>query len=253
MSNSVKERISDDLKRAKAEGSLRTERIRDIVRAAVSQAVDELKAGSGEVRVIAKDAIAAVMENLGGKTEDTKEYISASVEGTIEGIQESKREAITSAQVTVDRLQAQIVDEEEQLESDVDSALVAIETENGHESNGFKSLVDDAVRSIRERKGFAYLEQQYVKLKEQLEQLDNKLAARYGGNYDQVKQRLEKAKTWYDAERVKLETGETDRVQKTQARLENSFSEAGTSLAHQEQRVKRRVKEFLQTTLNKLQ
>lgn len=253
MANQVKERISDDLNKAMSEGSLRSERIREIVRAAVSQTIDELKAGSAEIRVIAKDAIASVMDTLSEKSQDNKEYVAASIEGTIAGIEDAKRGIINTAQETVDQLQSEIINEEAQLESDVNEALVAIETSDEQDKPGFQVLIQDAIRMIRDRKEFAYLEQQYVNLKAQFERLDAKLADRYGDNYDQVKQRLETAKTWYDAEKERLELGGTDRVQRTQTALEQSLSGAGVSIAHQEQRIKERLRRFLQMALDKLQ
>jgi hypothetical protein len=256
MSNSVKERISTDLKKARAEGGLRAERIRDIVKHAVSQAIDEIKAGSSEIRVIVKDAITATIENTDPKPEEMEEHVSASIEGAIEGVHDSKREVITAAQTAIDEMQAQLVEEEQQLESDIDSALVAIETSNEHPSSDFKSVLRSAIHNIRERQGFAFLEQQYVRLREQLDILDSRLAERYGDNYAQVKQRLETAKsnaqTWYDQNRSRVEAGEPNPVERKQVEFERKFSQAGTTIAHKEREIKQRVKEFLQTALNKL-
>lgn len=256
MSNSVKERISTDLKKARAEGGLRAERIRDIVKHAVSEAIDEIKAGSSEIRLIVKDAITTAIEHTDPKTNDAQEQVSASIEGAIEGVHDSKREVITAAQAAISEMQAQLVEEEQQLESEIDGALVAVETSQEQTSTDFRSLINSAIRNIRERKGFAFLEQQYIRLREQLEILDDRLAERYGDNYAQVKQRLEttrsNAQTWYDQNRSRVEAGEPNPVERKQVEFEHKFSQAGTTIAHKEREIKQRVKEFLQTALNKL-
>lgn len=76
MSESMKERIAADLQKAKAEGGERAARIGGIIRQAAAQTVTEFKQGSTEVRAIAKDALASVVENLSEKTEPGTEASS---------------------------------------------------------------------------------------------------------------------------------------------------------------------------------
>lgn len=251
--STVKERISEDLQKAKAEGSLRAGRIRDIVKSAVAQAVNELKLGSGEIGTIVKDAIGTVAEQTGNSSVEAQENIAASVEGAIEGVTESTRESIDVAHETVDQLQAEIAVEEQQLASDVDNALNALESNTDEATASFKSIIDSAIQAIRDREGFSFLERQYVRLKEQLAVLDAKLADRYGDNYDQVKQRLENAKDWYEETRIKAEAhNEPMPVDQKRAELEAKASEAGATIAQKEHQIKQRVKTYLQSALNKL-
>jgi hypothetical protein len=63
MSNPLKTQITEDLQKAKEEGKLRSERIREIVKSAVYQASSEVKEGSGEIRVLVKEAVSIVIEN----------------------------------------------------------------------------------------------------------------------------------------------------------------------------------------------
>ncbi len=67
MPNNIKEQIQTDLQQVKETGQLRTERIREIVKAAVFQVASEFKAGSTEIRTLVKDAVSAVVENLQDK------------------------------------------------------------------------------------------------------------------------------------------------------------------------------------------
>lgn len=64
MSESVKERVSADLQKAKSEGKMRVERIQDIVRDAFSQALGEVKEGSSEIRVIAQETLSETFKRI---------------------------------------------------------------------------------------------------------------------------------------------------------------------------------------------
>lgn len=64
MPNPIKEQITTDIEQAKEAGQLRAGRIREIVQSAASQVASEFKEGSNEIRLIVKDAVSAVMENL---------------------------------------------------------------------------------------------------------------------------------------------------------------------------------------------
>lgn len=63
MSDSIKERITADLQKAKTTGGARVSRIREIIQIAASEALAEFKAGSGEIRTIAKDSLSTVVSS----------------------------------------------------------------------------------------------------------------------------------------------------------------------------------------------
>lgn len=249
MTSPVKERITTDLEKAKAEGNLRTERIREIVKVAVAQAVAEIKAGSGEIRFIARDALAAVIGLLKEKGYESKEAVSASVEGVVEGITASRQATIAHAQSQLDQLQSQIDDHEQILESDVHSALVELETTAQGTSRETQSWVESAAKSIRDSQQFAVVREQYARLQTQLNRLDTQLTERYGDRYEDVKhqleQYLESVKTWYDQTKAKVEAGAPDPVQAAKMDLEDRLAEAGTAVARKEQEVKQHLKSFL--------
>lgn len=244
MTNSVKERISNDLQRAKSEGSLRTDRIRQIVKAAIEQAVAELKEGSVEIRTVAQDAFAAVLENVQDQGQKTKDDLQASVEGIIEGVSASRRDAIAETQTQIQELQTQIDKQEQQLESDVSGALVQIESTGQQSSSAIKDALNEILNRLRDREEFSTMKSQYARLKAQLAILDANLAARYGERYDDVKQHLETAKTWYASAKTEAEREGIDKVQKTQVEVEAKMSELGGAIARKEARVKELLKEL---------
>lgn len=253
MSNSVKERITTDLQQVKEKGTVRAERIREIVKTAVSEAMIEFKEGSGEIRQIVRDAVSAVIENLKEQDRDrpqAQEEVNASIEGAIEGVSNSTYEKIAQTQSEIERLQTQIDRQQETLESEVDSALVAIEETEKESSPNFKELIEAVVAAFKERH-FAQLQEQYIKLKEQLAKLDATLANRYGDRYEEVKQRLENAKNWYETTKAKTEAGEPNPVEQKRADFDAKAEQAGAAAAKMERVVKEKVKTFFQSNPDK--
>jgi len=248
--NSVKEQITADLEKAKAEGTLRTERIREIVKEAVSQAVAELKEGASEIRWVAKDAISTVISNLGEKGRESKEEITASIEGVIEGITHRQQEAIAQSQARLEQLQAEVQAQEQQLETEIteiNGALVEIETTEPESPKNLRSIIENAVNAVKERKEIALLQQQYDRVKIQLVVLDERLTTRYGDRYEEVKQQLENAQVWYESKKAEVEAGAPDPVQQKQVEIEGNASKAGSVVARKEREVKQQLKELWQT------
>lgn len=239
MSTVIKERITSDLKKAKDEGGLRAERIREIVKSAVVQAIGEVKEGSVEVRTVARDAIAAVIDLVKERGHEAKAEVAASVEGVIDGIRASREQEIAKTQAHVDHLQTQIDVQAQQLEADVDSALVAIEIEARESPSEFRTLLENLVGTIRESKQFLVLKEQYARLQSQLVKLDENLAERYGDRYGYVKQQLEKywesATVWYEKNKAEVAAGKPDPVQKAHMDLGAKMAEAGAVVAKKEQ------------------
>jgi hypothetical protein len=248
MSDVVKEKIAAEFKKAKEEGSLRTDRIREIVKVAVAEAVGEVKAGSAEIRGIAGSAIAAVIDLLKEKGGEVKAEVNASIEGVIDGIQASRQDGITQTQRQVDHLQSELDSQQQILDAEIDGALVTIETvarESEASSSVLQSLFEAAVQKIRASQQFAAAQEQYVKAREQLVALDAKLTERYGDRYQHVKHQLEKylevAKVWYE----KAKTEIPDPVQKMHIELGAKMAEAGAAAARKEQAAKDRLKDIL--------
>lgn len=81
MSESVKERVTADLQKAKSEGKIRAERIQEIVQDAFSQALSEVKEGSGEIRVIAKETLSEMFKRI-SETRQKREITADQADST---------------------------------------------------------------------------------------------------------------------------------------------------------------------------
>lgn len=78
MTNDIKTQLQTDFQNAKVQGSTRAARIRDILRSAASQTIDEVKQGSGEIREIATGRFSTVIDTLDeGETNPSSETHSA--------------------------------------------------------------------------------------------------------------------------------------------------------------------------------
>jgi hypothetical protein len=74
MTNDIKTQLQIDFQNAKLQGSTRVARIRDILRSAASQTMDEVKQGSGEIREIATGRFSTVIDTLDeGETNPSSE------------------------------------------------------------------------------------------------------------------------------------------------------------------------------------
>jgi hypothetical protein len=251
MSNSIKETIAVELQKLKMEGSVRAERIREIVRDAVSQAVVELKGGSGEIRTIVKDAVNTVAETVGEKGKAAKDDLTASIEGALDGVGRLKQEAIAKAQTQVQQLQIQIQQDEQALDAEIDGALIDIEATEVDDPATLESLAQTIASAVRERR-FGRLQQQYEALVAQLTALDTRLADQYGDRYAQMKQQLEAAKAWYTEAKAKADNIPETSVDRKQAEFADKAASAGSATARKEQQLRQQVKELLQNAIAKL-
>jgi hypothetical protein len=244
MSNPVKEKISTNLQKAKGEGRLRAENIREIVKDAVSQTTTELKAGTGEIGVMVKDAIASVIANIRENGKETTEKITASIEGAIEGSTFQRQQAIAQQRSKLLKLQEQIDEQQQQLDREISGALIDIKSSDDIDDDS--EAINSAVTKVQERQEFGILQEQYLKLKSQLASLDQKLAARYGDRYEEVKQQLENAKTWYSQKKTEAEASGTIPLLQKQTEVENNLGDFGSIVARKEQEVKQHLQEFWQ-------
>lgn len=243
MSNPIKTQITEDLQKAKEEGKVRSERIREIVKSAVSQATSELKEGSGEIRLIIKEAVATVIDNFKEKGEEMKEEVTASIEGAIEGFSSSRRQSIAKTQAEVKQLQAQIDTEETELQNQIDHALIEIEATGKEASPSIKTSIEAAINSLKDTEEAALMRKRYAQLQTQLAILQANLAARYGERGEEVKKHLDDAKTWYGRAHIQAEST-AEQVKDKSAEFEIKIGEAGTALAKNEKRVKQLLKEL---------
>lgn len=244
MANSIKDRLVSDLEKAKSEGNLRTSRIREIVKEAVSQAALEVKAGMVELRGVARDAMSAVIEVVGSQSKAVGEDIAASVEGVVEGISHAQATAIARTEAEIEHLQTQLDNQTQEMAETVSGALVEIESVGQETQESLRDRILSAIRGLQDREELSNLRQQYARLRAQIALLDAKLAARYGDRYAEVKRQMENAKEWYEQEKTKVEASGTDPVATRQVELERKAGEIGVAIARKEQQIKESLKEL---------
>jgi phage host-nuclease inhibitor protein Gam len=235
----IKERITQDLGQVKEKGGARTQKIREIVKAAVGDAVSEIKDGSVEIRTIAQDAVTAVMEHFQSKGNDAKNEVMAAMEGVVSGVS-SKQDNTTN----------QPMDEKQVLDA-VDGALVAVEKNQQKTPFSFMSIILGLFNILRKR--FAKnLQKESVFLQELLGKWDVKLTEKHGDRYTQVKQRWETAQASYNETKTKIANGETSPVNQYQTEVQDKAAKAGATVAQTEVVIRKQLKTLLETTASKL-
>ncbi|QLE56988.1 histidine kinase [Nostoc sp. TCL26-01] len=247
MTNNIKQQIQTDIQQAKATGQLRSERIREIVKAAVAQVTSELQEGSSEIRAIVKDAVTTVIENIQDKSTEIKEDITASIEGAIEGANTKRHAAIVQTQSELQRLQAQLDSEEDKFQQDVDGILAEISETSQEKTAHTKTAIDSAIESIKNSEEASLLKKRYAQLQAQLSIVRANLAARYGGRSEEVKHYLDEAQNWYNQARPQAEAVAAQ-VEQKRSQLEYKLGEAGTAVAKKERQIKQTLRELLLAT-----
>lgn len=243
MEESRKDKIVTNLKQARETGELKTDKIREIVRTAMSEAVSEVKEGRSEISNLIKDAVSAVAEIFQDKKGEIKEEVTASIEGAIEGISNARKEAITKTQSEIQTLQVKVENEEEQLQQQIEGALDDLQAKTQDESASVKDAIASAVVTIKNSEEVALLQKRYAQLKAQLAIVQANLAGRYGESYGNVNQYLEEAKTWYERAKENPEVF-TGKVEEKQQEFEQKLGETGSAVARKERQVKQLLREL---------
>ncbi len=241
--SSRKEKIIADLQQAKHAGELTAERIRETVKTAISQGLEEAKASKTEITAYVQDAITAVVEISKETGGELKDNISASLEGAIAAISNSRRQEISKSQSRIQDLQTKIESEEQQLQQQISSVLKDIRDKGIEQSVKVKEAIESAVDNFKDTEEAALLQKRYAQLKAQLAVLRANLASRYGEHYDEVKQHLEEAKNWYEKAKEDPEIF-TDKVAQKRAEFENKLGAAGNAIAKKEKQVKQLLQEL---------
>jgi metal-responsive CopG/Arc/MetJ family transcriptional regulator len=243
MTVTSKNRIKDALEQAKQQGQLRSEKIKEIVRNAVSESILEVKEGRKDIAALVQNAVAALLETVREEGGEIKEEIAATLEGAVEGVSSARRQLLSKERSEIKQLQSQIDLEEAELQQEIDGALVEVKTVESNRSEKVKEAIESAIDNIRNSEEVALLQKRYAQLKAQLAIIDANLAERYGDRYDEVKHYLDEAKTWYDRAQENPEEF-TDRVDRKRVEFESQLSEAGSAVARGERQLKQRLKEL---------
>jgi hypothetical protein len=243
MSNSDKNRIIAALEKAKQEGQLRVEKIREIVKNAVSQSLLEEKEGRAEISSLMQDAVNATLETFQDKSGEIREEITATIEGAIEGIKSIRRQEIAGDREKIQQLEVKLDSDREQLQQEIDGALVKLKETQQERSEKVKAAVEEAINTVLNSEEVALLQKRYAQLKAQLAVVQANLAERYGDRYEEVKHYLDDAKTWYEKAKNDPEVF-TDRVDRQRIEFEQKLGEAGVAIAQKEKQLKHILQEL---------
>lgn len=241
MTNNIKEQIQADLQQAKETGQLRAERIREIVKSAVSQLGSELKEGSVELRTLVKDAIGAVVESLQEKGGEVKNEVTASIEGALDAVKSKRASAIAKTEADVKQLQAKLDEEEEKAQEEVAIILSEIQATSQEKSAQTKSAIEDAINAIKNSEEVALLKKRYAQLQTQLANF----ASRYGGGKtEEIQGYLDQAKIWLNRNIPHTEEVITQ-VKDKSAEVDTKLGDAGTNVAKKERQIRQVLRELL--------
>ena len=251
MANNIKEQIQTDLQQAKQTGQLRADKIREIVKSAVSQVLSEFKEGSSDLRTIVKDAVSTVIENLQEKSGEFKEEVTASIEGALEAVNSKRHEAIAKTQSEVMQLQAKLDEEEDKIQQEVEGILAEIKETSKEKTADTKTAIDAAINAMTNSEEVGLLKKRYAQLQAQLAIVKANLAARYGGRSEEVKVHLDEAKNWFNQEARPQAQVVVTQVQQKSSQLDDKLGEAGTAVAQKERQVKQILRELLLAAADK--
>lgn len=243
MSDSRKERIVADLQQAKQTGQLKTEKIREIIKKAIAEAVSEVKSGRSEITGLIQDAISAVTETVKETGGDVKEEVTASIQGAIDGISEARRQKIADTQSEITTLEARVVEEENELQQEIDQALSEVKTQSDTQPDKVKEAIAEAMINIGNSEEFAILQKHYARLKAQTAVLQANLANRYGEQYGEVSKYLDDAKVWYEKAKEDPEVF-TEPAKRKRVEFERKLGETGSAVARKEKQIKQMLKEL---------
>ncbi|MEO0458822.1 MAG: histidine kinase [Cyanobacteria bacterium P01_A01_bin.114] len=243
----VQDQITANLNQAKQEGQLRADRIKSIVAQAVSETRTELAAGSQEVGSLVKDVVSTVVDTLQDRGETLKEDVQAAIEGTLDALNQTRREKISAAETQMKQLQAAIETEETALQSELDSALTSLGDQPSQRSEQVKGAIAAAVETVRDSEEAQLMQKRYAQLRTQMAILKANLAARYETGHENAQQYLDEAKSWYERVSPKLEAT-SDTVSKKRTAFEKQMTNAGKALAQKEVSLKQTLKELWQSS-----
>jgi hypothetical protein len=234
---SLQEKVSEHFDQAKAEGKTRVKRIREIFKVAFSEALSEVKGGSGQVWEISKGSIATVLEIKKPDVTEENTTVNVTDEATVSTDKE------TSANRDTDN-----------------SNQSATPAANPAELSFWQSVLHSA-----KAKAKSYLKQEYQQLpdrlsplKEKISRWDGELGEKYGDRYTSTrkttqkfaKQAFAKAADWYRQSREKDAPLKANPLERQQIEIEVVVMDAGEKVAEKENQIKQQLKDVLKSVIS---
>ena len=147
--NKMKDRIVEELKKAKEAGQITMEKVSEIVRDAVSAAVAETRGRIEDMRPIVKNAVAAAVEGLKEAEVDVKETVKGAVEGAIAGVRSRGDQAVEATRDELRKLEKRLEDEKTELAQSLRKGLEGAKEAGAALPEDVKERVESAVSDIK--------------------------------------------------------------------------------------------------------
>ena len=147
--NQMKDRIVEELKKAKEAGQITMEKVSEIVRDAVSAAVAETKGSVEALRPVVKDAVAAAVDGLKDAGADAKETVEGAVEGAIAGVRNRGDQAAEATRDELRKLEKRLEDEKTELAQILRKGLEGAKEAGAALPEDVKGRVESAVSDIK--------------------------------------------------------------------------------------------------------
>ncbi len=147
--NQIKSRIAEELRKAKESGAVTSEKIYEIVRQAVSDAVAEAKGGAEEIRPIVKDAMSASVEGLKAVEADVTDNLKASLGGALDGVRSRKNQTIDAVGKELCDLEKKLVAEKAELAQSVRDAFLGAKEASETFSDEVRTRIESVSTDIK--------------------------------------------------------------------------------------------------------
>jgi len=147
--NKIKDRIAEELKKAKEAGQITMEKVSEIVRDAVSAAVAETRGRIEDMRPIVKSAVTAAVEGLKEAEVDVKETVKGAVEGAIAGVRSRGDQAVEATRDELQKLEKRLEDEKTELAQSLRKGLEGAKEAGVALPEDIRERVESAVSDIK--------------------------------------------------------------------------------------------------------
>ncbi len=147
--NQMKDRIVEELKKAKEAGKTTMEKVSEIVRDAVSAAVAETRGDVEELRPVVKNAVAAAVEGLKEVEVDLKETVKGAVEGAIAGARSRGDQAVEATMDELRKLEKRLEDEKTELAQGLRKGLEGAKEAGAALPEDVRERIESAVSDIK--------------------------------------------------------------------------------------------------------
>ncbi|MEO1938457.1 MAG: hypothetical protein ABGW85_07495, partial [Sulfurimonas sp.] len=149
MLDTMKKKISEDIKEAYTSGKISAEEVNSIVGNAVSKAIESEKEGAEDINNVAKEAVATTVAELKSTGNERKDYIEAAINGTVSGISKNTEETINNIDMELLKTKYRLREQKESLAAQLKDALDGAKEAASNFPKEAKKEIEDAVTDTK--------------------------------------------------------------------------------------------------------